>query len=106
MKKITMYGAPICGDCVVMKEALLKSGKVELDYRNITETTTNLKEFLSYRDSETMFDSVKEEGRIGIPFFILEDGTKTLDITSFVDVQLEEIEKPVIACSLDGKGNC
>ena len=36
--KITMYGAPICPDCVIAKEELMKRNDVELDYRNITET--------------------------------------------------------------------
>lgn len=106
MKKITMFGAPICGDCVVAKEALLKSGQVELDYRNITESTKNLKEFLQYRDTDPMFDFIRSQGRIGIPFFILEDGTRTFEIEKYVDVKLDEVQKPVNACSLDGKGNC
>lgn len=104
--KIRMYGAPICGDCVVAKEALLNSGKVELDYHDITASTANLREFLKYRDTESIFDSIKAEGRIGIPFFILEDGTKTLDLEAYVDVKLDEVSTPVNACSLDGKGNC
>ena len=104
--KLTMYGAPICGDCVAAKEALQKLSTVELDYRNITESTTLLKEFLKYRDTEPMFDSIKADGKIGIPFFLLEDGTKTFDIESYVDVKIEAASNPVNACSLDGKGNC
>ena len=104
--KITMYGAPICGDCVVAKEALRTVAGVELDYRDITETTTVLKEFLKYRDHEAIFEPVKAEGKIGIPFFLLEDGTKTLDITEYVDVQIQKKEGIGAACSLDGKGNC
>ena len=102
--KITMYGAEICSDCVVLKAALQKRNDIEVDYRNITESTKNMREFLAYRDQETLFDQIKKEGRIGIPFFILEDGTKTLDIEAFI--QLEKVEKPVNAGSLDGKGNC
>ena len=104
--KITMYGAPICPDYVIAKEELMKRNDVELDYRNITETTAVLKEFLAYRDHEDMFQEVKDGGRIGIPFFILEDGTKTFEIEKFVDVDLTPAEPPVIACSLDGKGHC
>ena len=104
--KIKMFGAPICCECVAAKEALLKSNQVEIEYINITETTANLKEFLKYRDSEAMFDEIKKAGGIGIPFFILEDGTKTFDIESHTGIKIESDEKPVNACSLDGKGNC
>lgn len=103
--KIIMYGAPICGDCVIAKERLLEKKDVTLDYRNIIESTAVLKEFLSYRDNESIFDDIKANGNIGIPFFILEDGTKTLQINSYVDVDLSSDNK-VQACSLDGKGNC
>lgn len=104
--KIKMYGAPICGDCVTVKEVLAKSAQVELEYINITESTANLKEFLKYRDSEPMFDAIKAEGRIGIPMFILEDGTKTFDLESHTGIKIEADSKPANACSLDGKGNC
>ena len=35
---------------------------------------------LKLRDTEALFDEVKEKGNIGIPCFQLEDGTLTLDL--------------------------
>jgi glutaredoxin-related protein len=104
--KIIMYGTEICPDCVEAKEQLINNTDIELDYRNITKTTTTLKEFLSYRDHEAMFTSVVEEGRIGIPFFILEDGTKTFEINDYVDLKKSGAEPTVNSCSIDGKGHC
>ena len=83
--KIIMYGSRICIDCVKAEEELLKRSDIELDYRVITQDTKTLKEFLTYRDNEQMFDKVKELGYIGIPFFILEDGTKTFDIRPHIN---------------------
>lgn len=77
--KITMYAAPICSECVAAKAKLEADSRVVLEYKNIVENTTLLKEFLAYRDSEAMFKEVKQAGKIGIPFFVLEDGTKTFD---------------------------
>ena len=104
--KITMYGAPICGDCVTRKEQLANIENLELDYHDITASTANMREFLKYRDQESLFDDIKREGRIGIPFFILEDGTKTLEIEKYVQLQEVERKSLISACSLDGKGNC
>ncbi|NLP33800.1 MAG: glutaredoxin [Clostridiales bacterium] len=104
--KIVMYGAEICSDCVIAKEQLGKMKDIELDYRNITENTSILKEFLSYRDKETMFTSIKEEGKIGIPFFILEDGRKTFDIYELTGIKKPDNDSEINACSIDGKGNC
>lgn len=104
--KITMYGTPICGDCVAMKHSLSKYNEVEINFIDITESTKNLKDFLKYRDQEAMFDDVKANGKIGIPFFVLEDGTKTFDIEEHLDFKFEMDEVPVQACSIDGKGKC
>ncbi len=104
--KIIMYGAEICPDCVEAKEIFNNRSDIELDYRNITEKTSTLKEFLSYRDHDEMFLSIKENGKIGIPFFILEDATKTFDISDIIDIKLNNSELGVNSCTIDGKGNC
>lgn len=101
--KIIMYGTQICSDCVEAKEMLKDKPDVLVEYKDITENTTNLKEFLAYRDNDRIFHEVKEEGRIGIPFFVLDDGTKTFDITQYVHTVTQKAsENP--SCSIDGKG--
>jgi glutaredoxin-related protein len=104
--KVIMYGAEICPDCVAAKEQLKDHSNIELDYRNITENTSTLKEFLSYRDHDEIFAPVKEAGRIGIPFFILEDGTRTLELSDFIEISNITSGNQASACSLDGKGQC
>lgn len=103
--KIIMYGAEICPDCVEAKEQLKISTEFELDYRNITESTSILKEFLYYRDHDAIFTSIIEGGKIGIPFFVLEDGRKTLEISDIIEIQ-NGSERVVNSCSIDGRGNC
>ncbi|HZK24733.1 MAG TPA: glutaredoxin [Oscillospiraceae bacterium] len=102
--KVIMYSSDICPDCVDAKKQLAALPKLELDYRSITESTTRLKEFLSFRDHEEMFVSIKEHGKIGIPFFILADGTKTFDVGDFV--QIDRPTSSASSCSLDGEKQC
>ena len=97
-----MYGSEICSDCVEAKKQLNGLQGIELDYRSITATTDTMKEFLAYRDKDEMFATIKADNRIGIPFFLLEDGTKTFDITQYVDVIMQ---KTPSSCSID-KRNC
>ena len=100
--KLIMYGADICPDCVDAKARLTAHETIEVDFRDITESTKILKEFLSYRDHEELFAPVIKAGGIGIPFFILEDNTKTLDLN---DILEEDIPADSGAsCSIDGKG--
>ena len=74
-----VYGAKICVDCrnylVIQRMRGLES-----DFIEITEDTGKLKEFLHLRDTDPAFEAVKEQGGIGIPFFVNEDGRKTFDI--------------------------
>ena len=85
--KVTMYGAEICKNCVEAKAILEKRKDIELDYKNIMESTKTLKEFLSYRDNDKIFNDIIKCGKIGIPLFILEDKTKTLDMIDFLDIE-------------------
>lgn len=71
------YGAEICKDCVAARALLAQRG-IEAELIDITASTANLRAFLALRDSRPEFDSVKAEGRIGIPAFILDDGSIVL----------------------------
>ncbi|MGN0158615.1 MAG: glutaredoxin [Brotaphodocola sp.] len=77
--KITMIGSHLCQDTLyaMMK---LKDRGVELDFHNIATDFPSLKEFLKLRENDPMFDVVKARDGLGIPVFVLEDGTKTLDL--------------------------
>ena len=104
--RVIMYGAEICKNCVAAKHELQQHDDIELDYRNITESTTILKEFLAYRDQEEMFQPIKESGRIGIPLFLLEDGTKTFELSDFITLEEPIPVQTENACSINGKGQC
>lgn len=106
--KVTMYGTEICSDCVKAKKSLSTLNDIELEYKNITGDTATLKEFLAYRDTDGIFQEVKQSGRIGIPFFILENGEKTFDLGQFVEMPAEEddTEDSGPSCSIDKKGQC
>ena len=45
----------------------------------ITETTDNLRAFLKLRDHREELKQAREDGMIGIPCFVREDGSITLD---------------------------
>ena len=74
-----VYGAQICIDCRNYK-GIQKSSGFDAKYIEITEDTGKLKEFLQMRDHDPVLASVREQGGIGIPLFVNEDGRKTLDM--------------------------
>ena len=102
-----VYGTPICVDCRNYKTIQKKRG-FDAKYIDITENTTNLREFLALRDKEPIFDEVKAHNGIGIPLFVNDDGTMTFDINEALawvgeaPVSEDEIVEKVMACSIHG----
>ena len=73
-----IYGSMLCPDCVQCSKDL-DAGAVAYEYREITEDLRYMKEFLKLRDENACFDSVKAEGKIGIPCILHDDGRISLD---------------------------
>ena len=65
-----------CPDCTYVEEQARDRGNYEII--DIGTHVRNLKEFLRLRDSSPAFDGAKRNGSVGIPCFVLEDGTVTL----------------------------
>ena len=80
---LKIYGSEQCPDCVNCKRDLDAAG-VEYLYLNISENLLFLKKFLKLRDTNELFDSVRDKGQIGIPCIVREDGTITFEWDEFV----------------------
>lgn len=102
-----VYGAEICIDCRNYK-AIQQARGFEAEYIDITADTTNLREFLSIRDNEPIFDEVRAHNGIGIPLFVNDDGQKTFDINeafAWIEqppVKDEEIIEHRNSCGING----
>ena len=102
-----VYGSDICIDCRNYKAIQEKRG-FAAEYINITENTQNLRAFLGIRDTDPLFAPVKENGGIGIPLFVMEDGRKTLDIDEALSwlglppVEEDEIVEKGFSCGENG----
>lgn len=95
---IKVYVMATCPDCFQVKEQLQDNPKYQLI--DIGEHVRNLKEFMRLRDSNSAFDSVKANGSIGVPCFVMEDGSVSF---SMGDVLFGDNPEGA-SCSLDGKG--
>ena len=91
---------PTCPDCSYVEEQVEGNDKYEVI--NIGEHVRKLKEFMKLRDHNAVFDEAKASGTIGIPCFVLEDGSVTLTPED-AGLRSRPIEDGA-ACSLDGSG--
>lgn len=97
---IKIYGMDTCPDCAYVKEQV--KGRTGYELIDIGQHVRNLKEFLDLRDNNPVFDHSKEIGDVGIPCFVLEDGTVSLSPEAAGLRSRPEGEGA--SCSIDGKG--
>ena len=76
--KVTIYGSSLCQDTLYALIKLKARGK-EVDFHNITAVLPDLRTFMTLREEDPVYVNVGKE-QLGIPLFILEDRTKTLDL--------------------------
>ncbi|MBO7728979.1 MAG: glutaredoxin [Oscillospiraceae bacterium] len=74
-----IFGSKQCPDTMECLSSLSKAG-TPYEFKDIADLPA-LKEFLKYRDTVALFDSVKANGGVGIPFIIKDDGQYSFDWT-------------------------
>ena len=77
--KITVIGSHLCPDTLYALNRLSEA-KAEIKFKNLSASLSDLKVYLSLRQEDPAYADIRESGGIGIPCFILEDGTVTRDL--------------------------
>lgn len=96
---IKIYGMKSCPDCVAVDKQV--EGDSRYQVIDIGEHVRLLKEFLRLRDNNPVFDEAKKKGYAGIPCFVLEDGTVTLNPE---EAGLKSGRPERTSCRIDGSG--
>lgn len=96
---IKIYGMKSCPDCVAVDRQV--EGDSRYQVIDIGEHVSLLKEFLRLRDNNPAFDEAKKKGYAGIPCFVLEDGTVTLNPE---EAGLKSGRAERTSCRIDGSG--
>ena len=77
--KVTVIGSHLCPDTLYALNQLVEA-KIEIDFKDLSASLPDLKAYLAQRGSNPLYAAVREKGGIGIPCFVREDGTTTLDL--------------------------
>lgn len=96
---IKIYGMKTCPDCVAVDKQVVGDSRYEII--DIGEHVSKLKEFLRLRDNSPVFDEARQMGYAGIPCFVLEDGTITLNPEE-AGLRSDMTDGP--SCNIDGTG--
>lgn len=95
---IKVYGLPTCPYCDYIEEQI--KDRKGFIYINIGKNIKDLHDFLLLRDSRPEFDEYKKIGDVGVPCFVREDGSITLEPS---EVGLHSLSEKT-SCRIDGKG--
>jgi len=87
-----------CPYCEFVEKQVINNPEFQII--DIGEHIRNLHAFLELRDNNSIFDESKRIGDVGIPCYVKEDGTITLNSE---DVGLEPMPDGPL-CSLENKG--
>ena len=92
---VRIYAMPTCPYCAYIHEHV-KGREDEFEYINIGEHIRYLSAFMRLRDTDPVFDRMKQIGDVGVPAFVFEDGSVSIDPA---DAGLIEYGSPE-ACSI------
>lgn len=97
MRIIEESGEPATDPGEVFVHEQIKGRKDEFEYINIGGNSRNMSAFMRLRDTRFVFDHCKETGNVGIPVFVFEDVSISIDPA---DAGLIEYGTPD-ACSIE-----
>lgn len=89
--KVTVIGSHLCPDTLYALGQLTAAG-VEADFQDILSCHGILQDYLQIRESSPLYEEIRGTRRLGIPCFVKEDGTMTLDLKDILQSSYEEKE--------------
>ena len=82
--KITVIGSHLCPDTLYALNRLSGAG-AEIDFKDILSCHAVLQDYLEIRESSPLYEEIRGTRRLGIPCFVLEDGTMTLNLNDILE---------------------
>ncbi len=75
---LRIYGSMLCRDCVQCRRELDEAG-IPYEFLDFSEDLRSLREFLTLREGEPVFNEARASGKIGIPCIVCGNGAVLLD---------------------------
>lgn len=86
---VVMIGSSLCPGCRARMQQIREEGLCA-EIHDLTENLNDMRLFLKIREGNPeLYDAVRAEGKVGIPVFVLPDGTVTVEW----EKALEEMKK-------------
>ncbi len=80
---ITVVGSHLCPDTLYALQQLSAAG-VEVSFKDILSCHADLRYYLNLREHSAAYAQIRGTDRLGVPCFIREDGTETLELRDII----------------------
>ena len=77
--KVTVIGSHLCPDTLYALNCLTAAG-VEASFQDILSCHAALQTYLHVRETSELYAEIRGTQRLGVPSFVREDGTMTLEL--------------------------
>lgn len=77
--KVTVIGSHLCPDTLYAHNCLTAAG-VEASFQDILSCHAALQTYLHVRETSELYADIRGTQRLGVPCFVREDGTMTLEL--------------------------
>lgn len=77
--KVTVIGSHLCPDTLYALNCLTAAG-VEANFQDILSCHAALQTYLHVRETSELYADIRGTQRLGVPCFVREDGTMTLEL--------------------------
>jgi len=77
--KVTVVGTHLCPGTLGALNKLYEAD-IPVEFKDIISNHSELRMYLHLRDTSELYADIRGTERIGIPLFIFEDGTMTMDL--------------------------
>lgn len=81
--KVRVIGSHLCPDTLYALNQLA-AAKAEIDFVDILSSHDALKTYLNIRETRPLYKDICGTARLGIPCFVKENGSMTLDINDIL----------------------
>ncbi len=82
--KVTVIGSHLCPDTLYALNRLTGAG-AEVDFKDILSCHAVLRDYLQMRENSSLYAEIRGTQRLGIPCFVREDGTMTLNLSDILE---------------------
>ena len=77
--KVTVIGSHLCPNTLYALNRLSAAG-AEIDFKSISASLPDLRAYIALRENDPAYAQVRGTAKLGIPCFVLEDGTVTREL--------------------------